>query len=62
MNPFTLLLICVVGWLNRKQQVVIEYLQEDIRVLKEPLSKKPRFKDDQRRRLATKGKRLGRKA
>ena len=47
--------------MNRSQQEVIEYLQEEIRVLKELLGKKPRFKDDQRRRLAIKGKRLGRK-
>jgi putative transposase len=31
-------------------------------VLKELLGKKPRFNDDQRRRLASNGKRLGRKA
>src|ERR1035438_1877954 len=61
MNPFVLLVICIAGWLNRNQQDVIEYLQEEIRVLKELLGKKPRFNDGQRRRLATKGKRLGRK-
>jgi putative transposase len=49
------------GWMNRYQQDVIEYLQEETQVLKELLGKKPRFKDDQRRRLAIKGKRLGRK-
>jgi hypothetical protein len=38
---------------------VIEYLQEEIRVLKELLGKKPRFNNGQRRRLAFKGKRLG---
>jgi putative transposase len=47
--------------MNRNQQDVIEYLQEETRVLKELLGKKPCFKDDQRRRLAIKGKRLGRK-
>jgi putative transposase len=47
--------------MNRNQQDVIEYLQEEIRVLKELLGKKPRFNDDQRRRLASQGKRLGRK-
>jgi hypothetical protein len=36
-------------------------LQEEIRVLKELLGKQPRFNDHQRRRLAVKGKRLGRK-
>src|SRR5271156_5518621 len=48
--------------MNRNQQDVIEYLQGEIRVLKELLGKKPRFNDDQRRQLASKGKRLGRKA
>jgi len=62
MNPFTLLLICVANWMNHNQQNVIAYLQEEIRVLKEQLGKKPRFNDDQRRRLATKGKRIARKA
>ena len=54
-NPLTLLLISLAGWMNRNQQDVIAYLQEEIRVLKEQLSKKPRFNDDQRRRLAIKG-------
>ena len=62
MNPLAFLLICVAGWMNRNQQDVIEYLQEEIRVLKEMLGKKPRFNDGQRRRLAIKGKRLGCKA
>jgi len=53
--------ICVAGWMNRNQQGVIEYLQEEFRVLKKLLGKKPRFNAGQRRRLATEGKRLGRK-
>ena len=48
--------------MNHRQQLVIEYLQEEIRVLKQPLGKRPRFNDDQRRRLAAKGKPIGRKA
>lgn len=43
MNPFALLVLCVAGWLNRNQQNMIEYLQEEIRVLKELMGKKPRF-------------------
>ena len=62
MNPFLLLIVAVAGWMNRNQQEVIVYLQEEIRVLKEQLGKKPRFNDDQRRRLALKGKRMGRTA
>jgi len=61
MNPFAFLVICVAGWMNRNQQEVVEYLQEEVRVLKDLLGRKPPFNDDQRRRLATKGKRLGRK-
>ena len=60
MNPFTLLLVSVAGWMGRNQQDVIAYLQEEIRVLKEQLGKQPRFNADQRRRLAIKGNRLGR--
>ena len=48
MNPFTLILICLAGWMNRQQRDVIDYLQEEIRVLTEQLGKKPRFTDDQR--------------
>ena len=47
--------------MNQRQQLVIEYLQEEIRVLQEQLGKQPRFNDDQRRRLAAKGKAIGRK-
>ena len=61
MNPLSLLLLCIAGWMNRNQQVIIEYLQEEVRVLKEQLGRRPRFNDDQRRRLAVKGKFLGKK-
>jgi hypothetical protein len=30
MNPFTLLLTCAAGWMNRNQPSVIEYLQETL--------------------------------
>ena len=43
--------------MNRQQQHVIEYLQEEIRVLKEQQGDgRPKFTDDQRRRLAGKAK------
>ena len=50
------------SWINRQQQEVIEYLRTENAVLKEKLGRK-RFllNDDQRRRLAAKGKILGRK-
>jgi len=40
--------------MNRHQQLVIEYLQEEVRVLREQLGKRPKFNDTQRRRLAVK--------
>ncbi len=43
MNQFQLFLICLAGWINRNQQNVIEYLQEEVRVLKELLGKRPGF-------------------
>jgi hypothetical protein len=58
-NQYQFILICLAGWINRNQQNVIEYLQKEVKVLKEQLGKKPRFNDDQRRRLATKTKKNG---
>jgi putative transposase len=52
-------MICLAGWINRNQQNDIEYLQEEVKVLKEQLGKRPRFNDAQRRRLAAKAKKLG---
>ena len=52
-DRFRLLLISLAGWLNQQQQDVIDYLQEENRVLREQLGgKRLRFSDDQRRRLA----------
>ncbi len=60
--PLRLLFLSVSGWIHRQQQEVVEYLVEENRVLKEQIGKrKLRFTDDQRRRLAAKGKRLGRR-
>jgi len=59
MDPFRLLLISLAGWLNQQQQDVIDYLQEENRVLREQLGgKRLRFNDDQRRRLAVRAKKL----
>jgi len=60
MNPLTLVVTCVAGWMNRQPQGVIEYLQEEVHVLQEQLGRRPRFNDDQRRRLALKAKTVGR--
>ncbi len=61
--PWQLLVIALTGWINRQQQSIIEYLKTENRILKEQLGgKRTRFIDDQRRRLAVKGKELGRAA
>ena len=61
-HAWQILVVALAGWLNRQQQQVIEYLQEKNRVLREHLKgKRIRFTDDQRRRLAAKGKSLGRR-
>jgi putative transposase len=60
LDPFRLLLISFAGWLNQRQQEVIDYLQEENRVLREQLEgKRLRFNNDQRRRLAVRAKKLG---
>src|SRR5439155_26020433 len=59
-TPLQVLLVTLAGWINRHQQHVIEYLVEENRVLKEPLTgRRLRPTDDQRRRLAAKGRQLG---
>jgi hypothetical protein len=51
------------GWLNRRQVAVVEYLVTENRVLREHLEgKRLRLTDAQRRRLAVKGRAIGRKA
>ena len=60
--PLQVLLVTLAGWVNRQQQLVIEYLVEENRVLKGQLEGRPlRLTDDQRRRLAVKGRRLSRR-
>ena len=41
MDAFKLILVSLAGWMNRQQQHVIEYLQEEIRVLEERDQKEP---------------------
>jgi hypothetical protein len=61
--PLQFLLLVFAGWVNRRQREVVEYLQEENRVLREQLGdRRVRFTDDQRRRLAAKGRALGRGA
>ena len=58
MTPTKFIILCLAGWINREQQAVIEYLWEEVRVLKEILGKRPRFNDAQRCRLAAKAKKI----
>jgi transposase InsO family protein len=61
-QPWQLLLAIFAGWINEQSRLRIEYLQTEVEVLKEAFGQKRiRLTDDQRRRLAVKGKRLGRK-
>lgn len=61
MHPILqVLAVPIAGWLNEQQQEAIAYLREENRVLREQLGgRRIRLNDDQRRRLATKGKALG---
>jgi putative transposase len=62
LNPWQMLLAVLAGWVNEEQQKLIEYLRTERQVLWEKLGKKRiLLDDDQRRRLAVKGKALGRK-
>src|ERR1022692_4866608 len=58
----TFLLMVVSGWVQRRQLIVIEYLQAENRLLKERLhGKRIRFTDAERALLARKAKAVGRK-
>src|ERR1700704_6765276 len=60
--PLQFLLLVFAGWVNRRQVEILEYLQEENRVLREQLGdRRLRFTDAQRRRLAAKGRALGRR-
>ena len=60
MDVFKLVLVSLAGWVNQHQEHVIDYLLEEIRILKEQRGKKRmRFTDDQRCLLARKAKRIG---
>ena len=62
LQPWQLYFVILAGWVHRQQQFVIEYLITENRILRETHGKKRiLLTDDQRRRLAVKGKVLGRK-
>ena len=55
--------MALAGWINQQQRDLIDYLQEENRVLREQLgSRRLRFTDEQRVRLAAKAKTLSRQA
>lgn len=62
LQPWQLYVVVLAGWIHRQQQDVIEYLRAENQVLKEKLgNKRMLLYNDQRRRLAVKGKAFGRK-
>ncbi|MHC4082933.1 MAG: integrase core domain-containing protein [Planctomycetota bacterium] len=61
-TPLQMILVALAGWVNEHQLAVIEYLKQENRVLREQVGRRRlRFTDDQRRRLAAKGKAIGRR-
>ncbi len=49
-QPWKLLLVTLAGWINRQQQDVIAYIQEENRILKNKLKgKRIRFTKDELR-------------
>ncbi|MGA2916628.1 MAG: integrase core domain-containing protein [Sedimentisphaerales bacterium] len=59
-KPMSMFLMMLAGWINRQQQEMIEYLKEENKILREKLgNKRILLNDQQRRRLAILGKRLG---
>jgi len=60
--PTYFLRVVFAGWLNRQQQAVIEFLKTENEILKSQLKgRRLRLSDEDHRRLAEKGRALGRK-
>ena len=60
--PLAFLVLLFAGWVNRQRQAAIDYLLEENRVLRAAHGRRRiPLTDDQRRRLAVKGKVLGRR-
>ncbi len=59
-TPLQMFLIAIAGWINQHQRLQLEFALEQVRVFQELNGgKRLRLNDDQRRRLAAKGKKLG---
>src|SRR6476646_8472940 len=56
-----LLLAALVGWFDRRQQDAVAYLIEENRILREHVRGRIRLTNEERRRLAVPGHRLGRR-
>jgi putative transposase len=56
-----LLVAALVGWLDRRQQDTVAYLIEENRILSGHVPGRIRLTDEERRRLAMHGQRLGRR-
>ena len=62
LQPWHVFFMFLAGWVNRQQHEIIAYLRTENQVLREKLGKKRiLLSDDQRCRLAVKGKVLGRR-
>jgi cell shape-determining protein MreC len=62
LRPGQLVVMILAGWVNRRQQEIIEFQNAQIQALMNKLGRKRiLLTDDQRRVLAVKGKALGRK-
>ena len=60
--PTYFLRVVFAGWLNRQQQAAIDYLKTENEILKSQVKGgRVRLRDEDRRRLAEKGRALGRK-
>ncbi len=60
-KPWTLFALALAGWMSRQQQEVIAYLREENKILREKLGRKRILLSiEQKRRLATRGKIIGR--
>jgi transposase InsO family protein len=63
LHPWQILVAAMAGWITRQQDAAIDYLREENRVLKQQLGRRRlRLTDVQRRRLAVRGKAIGRRA
>ena len=61
-RPWQLLSVIIAGILGERQQQIIDYLKEENRIPPDQIgNRRLRLNDDDRRRLAAKGKALGRK-